>query len=255
MIRMLLALGVVIPLGAQVPEVGHWTLGVQRLPTDLSGKVFNQDGSSISTFDIEKDLALQKDSTSIGFMGEYEGRRFLLNLSSGGQSYVGHNVLMTNVTVNGTTYSTGTNLTSRVKVSTADLTWVIKLVRWDHAYVGLDLGVNAWKLDVDAVGVSGSITQTAHDSLSVPIPQFGASAGGHFPGGFLDVRGSYHLLKKGDAKYHHTLLEARGYPLPWLGIRVFHEDERTDVPKGSLSDDFSLNLDRQGTGVGVLFRF
>jgi hypothetical protein len=251
----LLILTFAVPLVAQIPEVGHWTLGVQRLGPDLSGKVFNQNGSLVSTFDIDKDLALQKDSTSVGFMGEYEGRRFLLNISSGGQTYVGHNVLTTTVSVNGTSYATGTNLTSHIKIATADLTWVIKLVRWDHAYVGLDLGVNAWKLDVDATGVTGSTTQTASDQLSVPIPQIGASVGGHFPGGFLDVRGSYHLLKKGDAKYHRTLLEARAYPLRWLGVRVFHEDERIDVPKGSLSDDFSLNLDRQGTGFGVLFRF
>jgi hypothetical protein len=149
----------------------------------------------------------------------------------------------------------GTDLQSRLKVTATDFTWVIKVLRWEQAYLGVDLGANLWKPDVDATGTAGGNAQTAHDDLTAPSPQLGASAGAHLFNGHLDLRGSYHFLNKSGASYHHSVLEARAYPLRWLGVRILAEDENLDVPKDSLSSDFALNVDRKGTGLGLVFRF
>lgn len=237
------------------PVGGRWTLGVQRMAPDLTGSAFIQDGATSSSFDLDRDLKLQKDSTALGVLLGYEGPRFLFQISTTGQAYEGRNTLTRTVTVNGTSYAVGTDLRSKVKVDAADLTWVIKVLRWESAYLGLDLGVQAWKLKVDASGTAAGITQVAQDDLTAPIPQVGASAGAHLFAGRLDLRGSYHLLSKSGATYHRSVLEGRFYPLTWLGLRVFAEDERFDVPKDSLSSDFALDLDRKGAGFGLVFRF
>lgn len=247
-----------LPLLAQAPSApqgGRWTLGAQRLAPDLSGSVYIQNSGSTSSFDLQRDLNLGKDFTLTGFLAGYEGPRFLLQVSSTGERYEGRNILTSAATVNGITYTVGTDLHSRLKVAATDLTWVIKVLRWDQAYLGVDLGANLWKLEVDATGTSGGSTQSAHDDLTAPIPQLGASAGAHLFGGVLDLRGSYHFLNKSGASYHHAVAEARAYPLRWLGVRVFLEDEKLDVPKDSLSSDFALNVDRKGTGLGLVFRF
>lgn len=247
-------------LAAQAPASGrHWSLGLLRLSPDLNGSAFFKDGSQTSSFDLQRDLALDKDTTTLGFTGAYEGPRFMVLLQSGAQSYRGRNTLTRQVTVDGTTYDVGTDLSSRLKLQATELTWVIKVLRSDWAYLGADLGVNAWKLDVDATGTyntdSGPATDRASDSMSAPIPQIGLSSGVHFPGGFGGLRASYHLLKRGDATYHRTGIEGTAYPLRWLGVRVFHETESVDIPQGSLSDDVALDVSRKGTGFGVVVRF
>jgi hypothetical protein len=50
-------------------------------------------------------------------------------------------------------------------------------------------------------------------------------------------------------------VDARYFPLRWLGIRVYLDQESLDIPKGSIQDDLELKLDRSGFGFGVVARF
>jgi len=68
-------------------------------------------------------------------------------------------------------------------------------------------------------------------------------------------RGYYHLLSYKGASYHHVGGDLRFFPVTWLGIRVFTDTEKLDVPNHSIKDDLEVGLNRQGTGFGVVLRF
>ena len=262
----LLALASLTALNAQdsaksSPPGGHWNFGVIRQAPDLSGS-YSKVGET--TFDLEKDFALGKDTTGTGALIDYEGRRFMLHMATYSQNYAGRNTITRNVQIGDTTYSAGIKVASQVKVRDYELDWTIKVWRWDAAYLGVDLGFNGWNLQVDAqdvtddpaiTGLPGWTRQDpASKTITVPIPQVGASFGAHF-GRYVDLRGYYHLLKRSGASYHRSGAEVRVYPLPWLGLRANVEDEGFDVPMDSIDTGTAFNLTKKGVGFGVVARF
>src|ERR1035438_7263798 len=184
------------------PPGGHWNFGIIRQAPDFTG---NYAKTGESSWDTARDLGLGKDSTGVGVLLDYEGRRFLLHMGTYSQNYAGDSNPTIPVTINNQTFNANARLQSKIKLQDYELDWTIKLWRWDAAYIGLDLGFNAWKLDVSALGTATSngvtATQSESDSVTVPIPQIGLSAGGHF-GSNVDVRGYYNLLSKSGASYH-----------------------------------------------------
>ena len=255
----LIALLALSPLAAQdgqmsAPQAGHWNFGVVRQAPDFTG---NYAKTGESSWDTDRDLGLSKDKTGVGALLDYEGRRFLLHMATYDQSYVGDKILTQTVTINNQAFAATARLQSQIKLRDYELDWTIKLWRWDAAYIGLDLGFNAWKLDVSAVGTSTSgpvVTQSATDSVTVPIPQIGLSAGGHF-GSSVDFRGYYNLLSRSGASYHRAGVDLRFFPLKWLGVRANFENEGFDVPKGSIGSDTTLHITKNGGGFGVIARF
>lgn len=258
-----LALLALTPLFAQdsqqsSPPIGHWTFGVLREAPDFSGNYAKVNGSGTDTsYDTNADLGLTKGTTGVGGLIEYEGRRFLLHLAAYSQTYNGNQVTTDNITINNTTITAGSQVVSQLKLKDYELDWTIKVWRWDRAYLGLDLGFNAWSLNVNAVGtVSGgdtSQTQTAAGSVTVPIPQIGASLGAHV--GYLDFRGYYNFLSRSGATYHRAGADVRFYPLKWLGVQANVENEGFKVPKGSIDQETTLNITKNGVGFGVVARF
>ncbi len=236
------------------PPAGQWHFGVIRQAPDFKG---SYEKTGASSWDTGRDLGLGKDTTGTGVLLDYEGSRFLLHMGTYSQDYAGDNKLTQNVTINNQTFSATARLQSQIKLRDYELDWTIKLWRWDAAYLGLDLGINDWQLDVSALGTTTSgplVTQSATDSVSVPIPQIGLSAGGHF-GSSVDVRGYYNLLSKGGANYHRAGVDLRYFPLSWLGLRANLENESFDVPRGSIGTDTTLHITKNGAGFGIIARF
>jgi hypothetical protein len=236
------------------PPAGHWNIGVIRQAPDFTG---NYAKTGESSWDTDRDLGLGKDKTGVGVLLDYEGPRFLLHLATYDQSYVGDKILTQTVTINNQPFLATARLQSQVKVRDYELDWTIKLWRWDAAYIGLNLGFNAWKLEVSALGTSTSgpiVTETANDSVTVPIPQIGLSAGGHFGSG-VDIRGYYNLLSKSGASYHRAGVDLRFFPVKWLGLRANLENESADIPKGSIGTDTAIHITKNGVGFGVIARF
>lgn len=216
-----------------------------------------QDGQPISV-DLDADLGLAKDKAKVGLLFDYQGPRFGFLAQTGGTDYAGDKITTRTVTIDGTTYSAGTRITSHLNLKTLEGVWTIRIIPLSVFWVGVDLGVESWKLEMDATGTvapPGSGTSTASTSFTAPIPQLGLSAGSRVPGGLFEIKGYYHYLGAKGAKYTRSGLDARFYPIPHLGVRAFYETETFDVPQGSLQDDLMLNLDRKGAGFGVVVRF
>ena len=62
--------------------------------------------------------------------------------------------VMRTITVNGESYSAGTEVQSHVKLASVDGIWTIKFVGGSDAWMGLDLGAQVWTIDMDAADAS-----------------------------------------------------------------------------------------------------
>jgi hypothetical protein len=247
---------VALPLAAQVPE-RRWSLDIHGLPATLEGSFQGKvDGNDIA-LDLKNDLALTKDKTLPGAGIEYQGHRFGLTLSSDAQDYKGSAVVTRTISLNGQDFPASTRVDSRIKLRSYDLNWTIRVLTWEQAWIGLDLGGHVWDLDMSASGIKpgDTLPTTAAQKITVPIPQAGVSIGGKGLSDRIVGRASFHFLRYKGSSYHRWQGDLRYFPLPWLGVRAFLDDETFDVPKGSIKDDLVLNVDRNGAGFGVVFRF
>jgi hypothetical protein len=230
-----------------------WSLGGQVYGPTLTGHFNGKiDGQDIA-LDLDSDLGLGKDKTTPGFFIDYQGPRFAFQLSSGTAEYRGDRTLTRQITLNGKTFSQSDRVQSHVKIASTDGIWTIKFVKGSDAWVGLDLGAQVWKLDMDATDVTNPAT--ASTSVSVPIPQIGLSAGGRGYNGGLEAKAYVHYLSYKQAKYTLLGADLRYFPVRWFGLRAFYEGSSFDVPKGSVKDDLEFKLDRKGVGFGGVFRF
>lgn len=252
----ILAFSVLAPLSAQAP-VREWYLDVHHFSPTFEGHFEGiQDGQPV-VFDTQSDLGLGKDTTKLGLALEYQGPRFGVEFSVSEQDYAGSNYLTRKITVNGQDYNAGAQVDSKMKVTTSNFLWTIRALKWDQAWIGVDLGARVWAMDLHVVGndpFSGT-SASATEKFPIPIPQVGLSVGFNALERKVIGRGYYHLLTYKGASYHHTGVDVRFFPIHWLGIRAFMDAENFDVPKGSVKDDLQLVLDRKGTGFGVVLRF
>ncbi|MBI3130810.1 MAG: hypothetical protein HYZ13_05590 [Acidobacteria bacterium] len=243
---------------AQMGPTRSVTMGLSSFGPTFTGKMEGmQDGQPISV-DLDSDLGLAKDKAKVGFLFDYQGPRFGFMAQTGGTDYVGDKTLNRNITIDGTTYAALTRVRSHVNLKTLEGIWTIRFIPLSVFWVGVDLGVESWKLEVDATGTAISPvpgTQSASTSVTAPIPQVGLSAGSRVPGGIFEIKGYYHYLGAKGAKYTRGGLDARYFPFPFVGLRAFYETETFDVPQGSLQDDLLLKLDRKGVGFGVVVKF
>ncbi|HCZ33392.1 MAG TPA: hypothetical protein DHV93_08020 [Holophagaceae bacterium] len=240
------------PSGAQ----RTWTLGAQSFGPSLSGHFQGvQDGQPIAV-DLEGDLGLGKDKLTPGLFLDYQGPRFAFQISSGATEYRGDRVMTRTVTVDGTSYTAGTRVRSKVKLASVDGIWTIKFVRQPDAWLGLDLGVQAWTLDMDASSVPPvGAPVAAATRITAPIPQIGLSGGSRGYNGAVEAKAYVHYLGYKNAKYTLFGADLRVFPVSWFGLRAFYEGGSFDVPKGSIQDDLEVKLDRKGVGFGAVVRF
>lgn len=234
-----------------------WSVGVHQFGPTLEGHMNGiQDGKPV-TFDLKGDLGLDKDKITPGGFLEYQGPRFGLTLSMDTMEYKGAQRSTRTFTINGVTFQGNVDIASKMKNQTADFNWTIRVFKFEQAWIGVDLGAHSWKVDVEATGKEQvtSQTQTASQSVTLPIPQIGASAGFHLFEGRLVAKASYHMLNRSGAKYTRTGADVRFFPLTWLGVRAYMDNQTFDVPKGSVKDDLELKLDRNGVGFGIVARW
>jgi len=252
-----LALLSVLPLAAQVPA-SRWTFGLHHFSPTFDGRVLDTSDTS-NNWDLKQDFAIGKDRATPGIFLSYDGPRFGLLLSMDGQTYKGAQRLVRSVTVDNVTFPSGTDLRSEVELKAFDLAWTIRLFRWEQAWIGLDLGAHSWSLEVQADGQTqvgpSLVSGRATESATVPIPQLGVSAGGHFLEDRAVVRASVRWLGAKGASYTRFGVDARYYVTPWLGLRAFFDTQAFDAPRGSLDDDKEMRLDRSGAGFGLVARW
>jgi len=246
------------PLLAQTTSSRSVYLDIHRASPSLEGH-FNgtQDGQPVA-FDLQGDLGLEKDSAKLGAAFEYQGPRFGVELAADEQDYKGFHRLENQITIKGQDYQAGTDLTSKVVVKSYTLNWTIRIIKPDPWWIGVDVGARMWDLDLKASGYDPVFmvrVEAPEQKVTLPIPQLGLSAGFHAFERRLVVKGFYHLLSRSGASYTHLGADARLFPIKWLGVRAFYDRESFKVPKGSIEDDLEAQLDRSGTGLGLILRF
>ena len=230
-----------------------WTLGGQVYGPNLTGHFNGTINGQAIALDLDSGLGLAKDKTTPGFFLDYQGPRFAFQVSSGTAEYRGDRTVTQTVTIGDKDYTNGTRVLSHVKLASVDGIWTIKFIKGSDAWLGLDLGAQVWKIDMDATDVTNPAT--ASTSITAPIPQIGLSAGGRGFNGGLEAKAYVHYLAYKQAKYTMMGADLRFFPVRWFGLRAFYEGSTFDVPRGSVKDDLEFNLDRKGGGFGAVFRF
>jgi len=251
-----LCLAAALPALGQAPKRA-WYFGLQRVAPTFEGHFEGiQDNESI-LIDLQGDLAIGKDSTKPGLALEYQGPRFGLEFSMDEQDYKGANTVSRLIKISGQDYNQGAYVTTDLKIKNYTFNWTIRALKFEHAWIGVDLGARVWDMDLKALGeepLSG-VKAEAVEKFPIPIPQIGLSTGFEAFEGSLVAKGYYHALFYSGAKYNRIGADVRYFPLRWLGVRAFVDKETFDVPKGSIKDDLEIKLDRNGVGFGVMVRF
>jgi hypothetical protein len=252
--RCFVALLIAVPLAAQTPA-GKWSFGVHASTPDLTGH-YRDSGTNQTFFDIKKDFDLKSSKTSLGIHMDYTGSRFGFSLDYGIHDFAGQSRINRQIEINGQTFDAGMDLTSSLKNTTFDVNGTIKILRGNSAWLGVDIGMQAWYLDVQASGVSDeNYAENVSEMCTVPIPQIGLSFGLQGLQNRFDLRGSAHFLAYNGAKYTRFTADARYYVLSWLGVRAFMENQSFDAPFGSINDDVEAKLDNSLFGFGVAVRW
>jgi hypothetical protein len=241
------------------PRGGPWSLGLAFQGADFSGHYFYQDGQKTTAYDTTRDLGLGKSNTGMGLGLDYEGSRFRVHLATWRQDYAGDRNVAQDVSIDGQVYRAGARVQSGIKLRDHELDWTVKVLRWEEGYLGVDLGLSVWRIEVAAQGqgsVSGGPVQFASATAAgtQAIPQAGLSAGYRL-GPWVEARGYFHVLSRSGANYRRAGADLRYFPVQWLGIRLNVEREGFDVPKGSLDSNTALKIDKNGAGLGVVWRF
>jgi len=249
------ALLIAIPLTAQAPA-GNWSFGVYGCVPKLSGN-YRDSGSTPTAFDIKKDFDLKSSQTGMGIHMDYLGSRFGFSLDYGVHDFKGKTFANREFLIGGQTFHSDMDITSSLKNTTFDLNGTIKILRGSSIWLGVDVGIQAWYMDVQAEGVSidGELTDRVSENLPLPIPQIGLSLGFIGLQNNLELRGKAHLLAYKDAKYVRFAADARYYALSWLGLRAFMENQSFDLPDGSIIEDTEAKLDNNRFGFGVALRW
>lgn len=228
------------------------TLGVQSFGPSLDGHMQGTlDGKSMLV-DLNGDLSIGKDGVKTGLFFDYQGHSFGFQASTSSTEYAGNKDMPEDVTVNGVNYPKGTSVQSRVKLASLDAIWTIKLVSEPDAWLGVDLGLQAWTLDLQTVGTPGG---AASVSIKAPIPQVGLSGGSRAYNGAFESKAYIRYMNAKGGKYTLLGTDFRVFLTRWLGLRAFFESSHLKGSKGAVKDDLEIGMDRKGVGFGAVVRF
>jgi hypothetical protein len=251
-----LVLTAALPALAQGVEK-HWYFDLHSFGPTFEGRFQDHSGSNPVDVDFKNDLGLEKDKAKLGFGLEYQGPRFGLEFSRDEEDYKGAKVVTRQITINGQTFNASTLVHSNLKAVNNTLNWTIRCLTWPQFWIGLDLGARATQLELNANGTDPitGLAATAHYKTTLPVPQVGPSLGFEVLENRVIARAYYHFLTYKGCTYKHPGADLRAFPVSWLGIRVFTDGEHFKVPRDSVNSDVEANLDRTGTGIGVVLRY
>jgi hypothetical protein len=256
----LAALFLAIPLAAQAQD-GKWSIGVYGASPALSGHYMDDEaGTSIS---LKDDFKLNNDGMGFGFHFEYSGPRLGFSLQYSSFDYSGRNLLTKSIRINGEEYGAGYEVASGLSHSLLEALVTYKLLKGGKGWLGVDLGMQSWTLDMTAEGFDTQTNPAAPkgesfdyaEKFTAPIPFFGASCGVKAMGGRLELGAKYHLVSYSGASYTRFGADARYFVMPWLGLRAFLDNQSFKAPEDSILDSVDAKLDRNSFGFGVVAKF
>lgn len=233
------------------------TMGVQTFGPTLSGHMQGTLDGQPMQVDLNGDLGIGKDGAKTGFFFDYQGHSFGFQASTSSTEYAGNRVMTRNVTVNGANYPIGSQVQSRVKLASLDGIWTIKLVSEPDAWMGLDLGLQIWTLDLKTAGALLAVPTPPSSNVSIkaPLPQVGLSGGSRGYNGAFESKAYIRYMKAKGGAYLMVGTDLRMFITRWFGLRAFYESSRLSGSKGAVKDDLEIGIDRKGVGFGAVLHF
>jgi len=234
-----------------------FTLGVQSFGPTLTGHLQGAYDGQPMLVDLNGDLGMGKDKTHTGLFFDYQSQSYALQLSTGSAEYAGNQVTPSPVAVNGAVYQGGDLVQSWAKFSTLDGVFTLKLGGQPDAWIGLDLGLQSWTLDLQTsdASVVAPLPSSSSVSLKMLVPEVGLSGGSRAYNGAFESKAYIRYMNARGGKYILLGTDLRMFITRWLGVRAFYESGRLVAPSGSLKDGLEIGLDRKGAGFGAVLRF
>jgi hypothetical protein len=266
---LLLTIPLVLPLAAGATPKRQFAFGVHGGTPTLTGN-FMKTGETQEVFDtkfdLDKDFGLKADGMGTGLFVSYMGPRFGLQLDYMVSNFAGDQAIGEVLEFAGHKFNANGNIVSSLNTSIIDFDWTIKVWRPYGAWLGIDLGVQAWNIDAEASGmvwvdlpppIGRQEERQAYklDPIFAPIPQVGLSGGFAAFDNMLEGRARVMYVSFNGASYTRYNLDGRFYPLPWLGVRAFFDSQSLDAPLDSIIKEIEIGLDRSVFGFGVAARF
>jgi hypothetical protein len=260
---LLAALGLLASLPLAAQEAGRWNLDIHNTSGTLSGHYDGITSGQPFQVDLGDDLALNRSGNALGFGAEYQGPRFGLELSVDPETFKGVNAPVRNITIDGQTFAAQTQVSSRVKATTTVLNWTIRCLTFDQGWLGVDLGVRAVSMNINASGTvqasangvpystAGGVSYTG----TIPLPMVGVAGGFDLLDRALVARAYYHTLDVSGASYNVAGADLRWFPVDWVGIRVFTSSAKLKIPDNSIKKNIDIALNQAINGIGVVFQF
>lgn len=236
------------------PPQMNWTFGFHWVQPSVSASLQGSRHGKVSLVDTDADLGLARDGKPLGAFLEYQGEAYGFQLTYDSERYRGDRVLPRNIALDGRLYSAGTPLQTSAKVEVLEGTWTYKLIRNPDAWLGFDLGVQVFRLDLTALPLTPVSRVQSADHTGV-VPQVGLTGWSSGVDGLLESRiYARYFTYRGATSFRYGV-DARAYLYPNFGLRAFFEDGHVRVPGGSIEGDLELHADRRITGLGLVVRF
>jgi hypothetical protein len=227
------------------------TIGVQSFGPTVTGSL-----NGLQTqVDLNSDFGLSKDKTHTGFFVDYQTPGYALQASTGSSEYAGNQVMGQPVALGGVIFPTGTTVQSWMKLTSLNGIWTLKFASDPDTWMGVDLGLQVWTLDLRGTAALSAPPIASSISLKAPIPQVGLSGGSRFYNGAMESKAYVRYMNARGGKYTLIGTDLRMFLTSWFGLRVFYENSHLDAPKGAIKDDLDLRIDCKGMGFGGVIRF
>lgn len=239
-----------------IAKKGQWNFSLDGMPTTLECQVKGFANGILIDIDTQQDLALGKSKMSPGVSLEYMGPRIGMQFGVRNQKHEGNNIIKRDIIhIGGQPFTIGMPVQSEIKSTTYDINMTIRMLNFEQGWIGMDLGVHVWRLEFQAQSSALSMSAVKQLLPTVPAPQFGISAGTSLLDDRLQAKAHFHFLGWKGAKYQRIQADVRYFPLDWLGVRVYTDNEHFDLPIGSIWDQLDILADSKGVGFGVVLKF
>lgn len=252
MIRNLIAasfLCTVFSASALADETFSLKVGFASLDPD--GKFAGENGGVSTKIDFDDDLNFD-ESEGVYVEGAFQLGPFRFSAAYLPLDFSGRGTITSNITFDGRTFTTGTNVASDVEMEFYDLAVAFHLINFDDGPMRVQLGpevaVKIADVDLSIRDTSGGPTESV--SGTVPVPTIGARARIALSD-FVGVVGRFGYLEIQDNSFLDAEIQVEYSPLPTLGVFAGYRYIDVDVDES----DVILQSTFSGLFAGVFARF
>jgi len=225
----------------------------------LSGHCTPMDSTQM---DIRGDLGIRSHSSTSGFSADLRQDHYRITASFFRTDFAETHLLPRELKVDRVTYPASTPVHVQMRCTTAELTGTYAFSKGPRGWLGLDLGLQAFDLQLDTSGrgylqldtpwvpwISGRSTYHERQGLG---PEAGLSGEWLGAGGRLRVSGAARMGGWSERRTGLLAFRARYELLPHLGVHLlFQKRTARDEPSKVPSEELRFNVSNQIMALGA----